>query len=383
MPDREQALGVRAEPRRLLRPGPDRLPEESNRARARLLKAYARDYRRSGDQYRAGDALNTAIGQGRSLVTLATGDGLRRHRERRDPGHPTSGHGLRERNHHRSAPRHGVRAPRDAGVRAQGPGDNDGDRDRQQGRSSIPPDQYPIAAKTGTAEVAGKQSTSWFASFAPADDPEYVVVVNVDQGAWGGHLRTRGQGRLRADVRDRRAMTTFVTSRPAVTIRRFDHWLLACAVSLSVIGVAMVYSTTWTRLVADGDPGGLRHPAGPVRGAGDDRGVDRLPARTPGADRAGRIGLWGQHPGTAGSAVPLGTTINGTRAWLTLPGGFTLQPAEFAKVFTVLLAALWLSDRQGARGLDDPPEARAVLGCWEQLAWYAPCCCCNPTSDRQ
>ena len=44
--------------------------------------------------------------------------------------------------------------------------------------------------------------------------------------------------------RDRRAMTTFVTSRPAVTIRRFDHWLLACAVSLSVIGVAMVYSTT-------------------------------------------------------------------------------------------------------------------------------------------
>jgi penicillin-binding protein 2 len=42
-----------------------------------------------------------------------------------------------------------------------------------------------VAAKTGTAEVAGRQSTSWFASFAPADDPQYVVIVNVDEGGLG------------------------------------------------------------------------------------------------------------------------------------------------------------------------------------------------------
>ena len=54
-----------------------------------------------------------------------------------------------------------------------------------------------------------------------------------------------------------------------------------------------------------------------------------------------------------------GDDENGTRAWLTLPGGFPCNRPEFAKVFTVLLAPLWLSDRQGARGLDDPPEARA------------------------
>ena len=43
-----------------------------------------------------------------------------------------------------------------------------------------------VAGKTGTGEVAGKQDTSWFASFAPAADPELVVVGMVSQGGTGG-----------------------------------------------------------------------------------------------------------------------------------------------------------------------------------------------------
>ena len=43
-----------------------------------------------------------------------------------------------------------------------------------------------VAGKTGTAEVAGKQNTSWFASYAPADDPQLVVVGVVSQGGTGG-----------------------------------------------------------------------------------------------------------------------------------------------------------------------------------------------------
>lgn len=44
----------------------------------------------------------------------------------------------------------------------------------------------PVAGKTGTGEVAGKQDTSWFASFAPADDPQLVVVGVVTQAGTGG-----------------------------------------------------------------------------------------------------------------------------------------------------------------------------------------------------
>ncbi len=42
-----------------------------------------------------------------------------------------------------------------------------------------------MAGKTGTAQVAGKGDYSWYASFAPANDPKYVVVVLIEQGGEG------------------------------------------------------------------------------------------------------------------------------------------------------------------------------------------------------
>lgn len=44
---------------------------------------------------------------------------------------------------------------------------------------------YPLAGKTGSAESFGQEATSWFASYGPAEDPEYVVVVVVEQGGLG------------------------------------------------------------------------------------------------------------------------------------------------------------------------------------------------------
>ncbi len=49
----------------------------------------------------------------------------------------------------------------------------------------FPLDEVPLAGKTGTGEVFGQQATSWFASFAPADDPRYAVVIMVSQGGTG------------------------------------------------------------------------------------------------------------------------------------------------------------------------------------------------------
>lgn len=143
---------------------------------------------------------------------------------------------------------------------------------------------------------------------------------------------------------------------------RIDPWLGVCALTLSLIGVVMVYSTTWSRLVADGDPAAyfaIRQSLFVVLGILAAYVVYRLDR--PGLIVAAAVGYAGSVLGLLAVLSPLGTTINGTRAWLTLPGGFTLQPAEFAKVFVVLLAALLLSDRSGVRGLDDPPEPRAVL----------------------
>ena len=49
---------------------------------------------------------------------------------------------------------------------------------------------YPVAGKTGTADVAaGKEPNAWFVGFGPvnhaANQPEYVVAVVVDHGGYG------------------------------------------------------------------------------------------------------------------------------------------------------------------------------------------------------
>ena len=51
-----------------------------------------------------------------------------------------------------------------------------------------------VAGKTGTAQTIAKsdsakgQDHAWFASFAPADDPQMVVVVFVERGGHGGDV---------------------------------------------------------------------------------------------------------------------------------------------------------------------------------------------------
>jgi penicillin-binding protein 2 len=49
----------------------------------------------------------------------------------------------------------------------------------------FPLKEIPIAGKTGTAEVAGKQDWGWFASYAPIGNPEYIVVVMLEQSGGG------------------------------------------------------------------------------------------------------------------------------------------------------------------------------------------------------
>lgn len=51
--------------------------------------------------------------------------------------------------------------------------------------AGFPLSQYPVAGKTGTAELTGQQPYAWFASYAPANNPQYVVVVLLDQGGFG------------------------------------------------------------------------------------------------------------------------------------------------------------------------------------------------------
>jgi penicillin-binding protein 2 len=54
--------------------------------------------------------------------------------------------------------------------------------------AGFPLSSIPVAGKTGTAEVHGRQPHSWFAAFAPADDPQFVVVAVVEEGGHGSQV---------------------------------------------------------------------------------------------------------------------------------------------------------------------------------------------------
>ena len=75
--------------------------------------------------------------------------------------------------------------------------------------------QIPVAGKTGTSEVVGKQPTAWFCCYAPAGAPKYVVAVAIEEGGHGGEsaapvarrilegiFQVQGQGEILPSVGD-------------------------------------------------------------------------------------------------------------------------------------------------------------------------------------
>lgn len=45
---------------------------------------------------------------------------------------------------------------------------------------------FPVAAKTGTAQVSGKAPTAVFGAFAPAQDPRFAIAVLLEESGYGG-----------------------------------------------------------------------------------------------------------------------------------------------------------------------------------------------------
>jgi penicillin-binding protein 2 len=49
----------------------------------------------------------------------------------------------------------------------------------------FPLSKVSVAGKTGTAQVAGKQDTSWFVAYEPAENPQYVVLAVLEESGFG------------------------------------------------------------------------------------------------------------------------------------------------------------------------------------------------------
>ena len=174
--------------------------------------------------------------------------------------------------------------------------------------------------------------------------------MSVTQRSYGGGPRP-GAFRTRP-----RSMLTRVTSRDS-RLRHLDWILIAAVLALCALGVLLVYSATEPSLVQRGanphtylDKQAIFVVIGLVMMAlvslVDHR---QLRVYAPVAYGAAVLGL-------LVVLTPLGATVNGAAGWIDLPGGFQIEPSEYAKIALILMTALLFSElREGAR---DPSAGR-------------------------
>lgn len=160
-------------------------------------------------------------------------------------------------------------------------------------------------------------------------------------------------------TRRRRSLASRATGRDSL-LRRLDWVLFLAALGLSVAGAVFVYSAT--RVVPGGeDPQAYlkRHLLNLVIGLGLGAATMLFDYRTlrayaPFVYVASVIGL-------IAVISPLGVTINGAQAWISLPGGFSIQPSEFMKVALCVGLAMLLAERRDGETEPQLPDVGFAL----------------------
>jgi rod shape determining protein RodA len=140
----------------------------------------------------------------------------------------------------------------------------------------------------------------------------------------------------------------------------YDWVLITCALLLSIIGSALVYSASKQRLFDAGinsDYYLQRHIFNIIVGIVLALIVSRFSFRTA---RAYAIIIYGVAVlGLIAVLIPgIGKSQGGAQAWIALPGGFTFQPSEFTKVALITLLAMVLTERRDSELV---PDDRDVL----------------------
>ncbi len=141
-------------------------------------------------------------------------------------------------------------------------------------------------------------------------------------------------------------------------LRSLDWWLLLTALGLSILGSLLVWSATQAKQEDFGNEPETylkRHLLNLVIGLVLAFAVSRfdyrlLRAYTPIIYVAAILGLL--------AVLVIGDEINGAKAWITLPAGFSIQPSEFAKIAIILGMATILAERRD--GEDQPRNSDVV-----------------------
>jgi len=151
-------------------------------------------------------------------------------------------------------------------------------------------------------------------------------------------------------------------------LRHMDWILVVVVLGLTAIGTLLIWSATQPGLLAAGqDPRTYlkKQLLNVVIGLVLMIGVSLVDTR--------QLRTWAPffYGGTVLALLavltPLGSVVNGARAWFSLPGGFQVEPNEFAKIALILVIAMVFSSGFQARsGVSGGPRVRTLfiaLGC--------------------
>ena len=147
-------------------------------------------------------------------------------------------------------------------------------------------------------------------------------------------------------------------------LRHLDWLLIAVVLALCVLGTLLVWSATKPGLVAAGaNPRTYLYKEALWFAIGlvlmvavATLDIRRIRAWTPAVYVIGLIGL-------VAVLSPLGSVVNGAHAWINLPGGFQVEPSEFAKLAEVLICALVLSRLNDGGKRPRPREIALAIVC--------------------
>ena len=142
---------------------------------------------------------------------------------------------------------------------------------------------------------------------------------------------------------------------PGSPLRHLDWILLTAVLALSLVGTLLVWSATDTNGLNSSDPFLTKQLLNLAIGLALMAGVSMLDYRQLRLYSPIVLGL--SCLGLLAVLTPLGSVVNGAKSWISLPGGFQIEPSEYAKLSIILVGAMILSE---IRPAETRPRPRAL-----------------------
>jgi rod shape determining protein RodA len=180
----------------------------------------------------------------------------------------------------------------------------------------------------------------------------------------GGSARRIGPGPGRGVGRDpggrlsRLLRRVFGAGSP---LRRLDWTLLVAVLALSLLGTLLVWSATDTTGTPGSDPFLTKQLLNVAIGLALMAGVSMLDYRQLRLYSPIVLGL--SCLGLLVVLTPLGSIVNGAKSWISLPGGFQIEPSEYAKLSIILVTAIILGEIRQGETRPRPRALATAIGC--------------------